>query len=47
MHELESVLSDEQRRHGDTQKNVRKQDKRIKELIMQVRLKLLQQTDSA
>ena len=36
LHEIEGAWSDEQRRHGDTQKSVRKADKRIKELIMQV-----------
>ncbi len=36
MQELENSLSDEQRRRNDADKNVRKLDKRIKELIMQV-----------
>ena len=36
VHELENNLSDEQRRHNDACKNIRKQDKRIKELMMQV-----------
>ncbi len=37
---MEGAFADEQRRHADTQKNIRKQDKRIKDLIMQVSLTL-------
>lgn len=35
--ELESELEAEQRRHGETQKNLRKVDRRLKEVTMQVR----------
>ena len=36
VHELENTLHDEQRRHNEDSKAIRKQDKRIKELQMQV-----------
>ncbi len=36
VHELEGALGDEQRRHNDASKELRKQDKRIKDLIMSV-----------
>ena len=35
VHELESELDNEQRRHAETQKNMRKADRRLKELAFQ------------
>lgn len=39
--ELENELDGEQRRHADAQKNLRKSERRIKELSFQVRLRTI------
>lgn len=43
--ELENELDGEQRRHADAQKNLRKSERRIKELSFQVRPAILRTTD--